>query len=63
MSFYRTLQSLRIHNRKGVAVLIDPDKVHDESRMKAMAELLRHTDVAAFSLEVVYSPWITFTNA
>ena len=47
MSFFRTLQSLRIHNRKGVAVLIDPDKVHDESRMKAMAELLRHTEVTA----------------
>lgn len=47
MSFFRNLQSLRIHNRKGVAVLIDPDKVHDESRMKAMAELLRHTDVTA----------------
>jgi putative glycerol-1-phosphate prenyltransferase len=47
MSFFRTLQSLRIHNRKGVAVLIDPDKMHDESRMKAMAELLRHTEVTA----------------
>jgi phosphoglycerol geranylgeranyltransferase len=47
MSFYRTLQSLRIHNKKGLAVLIDPDKLNSESKMKAMAELLRHSDVSA----------------
>jgi putative glycerol-1-phosphate prenyltransferase len=47
MSIYRTLQSLRIHNQKGLAVLIDPDKVHEESSMKALAEMLRHSDVSA----------------
>ncbi len=47
MSFYRSLQSLRIHNKKGLAVLIDPDKLNSDSKMKAMAELLRHSDVSA----------------
>ena len=47
MSFFRSLQQLRIHNHKGVAVLIDPDKMKEESRIKAIAELIQHAEVSA----------------
>jgi putative glycerol-1-phosphate prenyltransferase len=47
MSFFRSLQQLRIHNHKGVALLIDPDKMREESRVKAIAELIQHAEVSA----------------
>ncbi len=47
MSFFRSLQQLRIHNHKGVAVLIDPDKMKEESRIKAIAELIQHAEVSS----------------
>ena len=47
MSFYRSLQHMRTHNRKGVALLIDPDKMRDEKSVKELAELIRHTEISA----------------
>lgn len=47
MSFFRSLQQLRIHNHKGVALLIDPDKVREESAVKALAELVKHAELSA----------------
>ena len=47
MSFYRSLQHMRTHNQKGVALLIDPDKMRDEKSVKELAELIRHTEISA----------------
>lgn len=47
MSFFRSLQQFRIHNQKGVALLIDPDKVREESKIKAIAEIVKHAEVNA----------------
>jgi len=47
MSFFRSLQQLRIHNHKGVALLIDPDKMREESKVKALAELVQHAELSA----------------
>jgi len=47
MSLYRSLQHMRTHNQKGVALLIDPDKMRDEKSVKELAELIRHTEISA----------------
>ena len=47
MSFYHSLQHMRTHNQKGVALLIDPDKMRDESHVKSLGELIKHTEISA----------------